>query len=140
MIDGGVECGPNAVLAFGKESYKWLALNFAELLSTLSYPGFQRVAFRYWKAGFYEVRRSLQRPLFAKDVRELIPEIRAEHLIPARAGIRAQAVRRDGTLLDDFEIKHSDGFIHVLNAPSPAATASLAIGNRLSRLAWERIE
>ncbi|MFA5505528.1 MAG: L-2-hydroxyglutarate oxidase [Vulcanimicrobiota bacterium] len=128
MIDGGVEAGPNAVLALGREAYGKTDLNLADLFETLGYPGFLRLACRHWKMGLGEVRRSVSKRAFVKALNRLVPELRSDQLVPAPAGIRAQALRPDGSLEDDFQILEVGGGVHVLNAPSPAATASLAIG------------
>lgn len=132
MIDGGVECGPNAVFALGREAYKKTDFNLRDLSESLAWPGFRVVAKKYWRTGLGEYQRSLSKKAFVKALQKLIPEIRAEHLEPGGAGIRAQACDRDGNLLDDFDIRKNGNIIHVCNAPSPAATASLAIGKTIS--------
>jgi L-2-hydroxyglutarate oxidase len=136
MIDGTVECGPNAVLAFGREAYTFFHVNPRDLFETLTYPGFLRMALRHWRMGLGEVWRSLSKAAFVRALQRLVPDIRAEHLEPAPAGIRAQAVARDGSLVDDFLIGEADRVVNVCNAPSPAATAALQIGaaiiNRLA--------
>lgn len=131
MIQGGVECGPNAVLALGRESYDWRSIRVDELMATLGYSGFLKLAARYWRMGAEEVWRSLSKAAFVRALQRLIPEIRSEHLTRAPAGVRAQAVSRDGKLVDDFLIVNEGPMLHVLNAPSPAATASLEIGNHI---------
>lgn len=131
MIDGGIEVGPNAVLALGREAYQKTDLNFGDLVETLSYPGFLRMAAKHWKMGMGEMWRSLSKRAFVKALNRLCPDLRSEHLLPAPAGIRAQALRPDGSLEDDFQIVEVGGGVHVLNAPSPAATASLAIGSTI---------
>jgi L-2-hydroxyglutarate oxidase LhgO len=128
-IDGVVECGPNAVLAFAREGYGKAQVRAGDLLGTLFWPGFHRLAARHWRMGWQEMRRSWSKALFAKSLQALVPEIRGEDLVPGHRGIRAQAVAPDGTLVDDFHIREAQSSIHVLNAPSPAATASLHIGN-----------
>ncbi len=128
MIDGSFECGPNAVLAFGREGYFKTDLNLAELLDTLGYPAFWKVSCKYWRIGVGEMWRSLSKKAFVKALQRLIPEIRGEHLEPAPAGIRAQALFPDGKLLDDFFIQSSGRVVNVCNAPSPAATVALNIG------------
>jgi L-2-hydroxyglutarate oxidase len=128
MIDGSVECGPNAVLAFGREAYRFFALNPRDLLETLGYSGFLRMAVRHWRMGLGEVWRSLSKKAFVRALQRLIPDVRAEHLKPAPAGIRAQVVAPDGGLVDDFLILETDRVVSVCNTPSPAATASLQIG------------
>jgi (S)-2-hydroxyglutarate dehydrogenase len=131
MIQGGVECGPNAVLALGREGYDWTSIRMNELLATLGYAGFRKLAARYWRMGAEEIWRSLSKAAFVRALQRLIPEIRSEHLKRAPAGVRAQAVSPDGKLVDDFLVVHEGPMLHVLNAPSPAATASLEIGNHI---------
>lgn len=131
MIQGGVECGPNAVLALGREGYDWRSIRPDELIATLGYAGFIKLAARYWRMGAEEIWRSLSKAAFVKALQRLIPEIRSEHLTRAPSGVRAQAVSRDGKLVDDFLVIHEGPMLHVLNAPSPAATASLEIGNHI---------
>ena len=138
MINGDVECGPNAVLAFGREAYGKLDLNLRDLLESLTYPGFIRMACKHWKMGFGEMWRSYNKAAFVKALRRLVPEIQAKHLKPAPAGIRAQAVTPDGGLADDFLIEDSDHVVNVCNAPSPAATASLNIGKTIVNRLAER--
>lgn len=128
MIHGGVECGPNAVLAFAREGYRKTDVNIADLVETLTYPGFLKMAAKYWQTGLGEMWRSFSKAAFVKALQHLLPEIRAEDLEPAPAGIRAQAIAPDGALVDDFMIQESERLINVCNAPSPAATASLNIG------------
>lgn len=131
-IHGGVECGPNAVLAFARAGYTRLEINPRDLLETLTYSGFQKMAWNNWKTGLGEMWRSWNKAAFVTALQRLIPEIRAEHLVPAPAGVRAQALGRDGKLVDDFIIQKCDRMVHVGNAPSPAATASLSIGERIA--------
>jgi (S)-2-hydroxyglutarate dehydrogenase len=132
MIDQSVECGPNAVLAFAREGYKKTDLNIADLAESLTYPGFLRMAAKYWRMGMGEMWRSVSKRAFVKALKRLLPEIEADHLEPAPAGVRAQAVSRDGSLVDDFLIQEADRVINVGNAPSPAATASLNIGKLIA--------
>lgn len=127
MIDGGVHAGPNAVLATAREGYRWNRFRPRDVAETASWPGMWRLGRRYWRTGLTEVRRSLSPRRFAADVARLVPELSVADLVPAGAGVRAQAVRRDGGLVDDFLIVTRPGQVHVLNAPSPAATSSLAI-------------
>jgi L-2-hydroxyglutarate oxidase len=131
MVRGGVECGPNAVLALAREGYRWDDVNVRDLFDTLSYAGFWKLVSRHAFAGMGEMRRSLSKRAFTKALQRLVPEIRAEHLVPAPAGVRAQALASDGALVDDFLIRSSGRVVHVLNAPSPAATASLAIAESI---------
>ncbi len=132
MIQGGVECGPNAVLAFAREGYTRWTINLRDLGETLSYGGFIRLAARHWRQGAAEMWRSFSKRAFVRALQRLMPEIRAEHLVPAPAGVRAQAVLPNGDLVDDFLITESAGMVHVLNAPSPAATAALEIGRTVA--------
>jgi L-2-hydroxyglutarate oxidase len=132
MIDNSVECGPNAVLAFAREGYGKLDINIAELLETLYYPGFQKLASKYWKTGLGEMWRSFSKRAFVKALQKLVPEIEDEHLVAAPGGIRAQAVAKDGSMVDDFLILNHGKTINVCNAPSPAATSSLSIGYHIT--------
>ncbi|MFD2036041.1 L-2-hydroxyglutarate oxidase [Belliella marina] len=138
MMKGGVEAGPNAVLAFRREGYKRSDVNLKELAETLAWPGFQKVASKYWKTGFGEMYRSFSKAAFTKALQELIPDIQESDLVDGGAGVRAQACDRNGGLLDDFSIKENQYAINVLNAPSPAATSSLSIGEAVSELALKR--
>ena len=131
MIEGGVECGPNAVLAFGREAYEKFDLNATDLLESIIYPGFQIMAMKHWKMGWGEMWRSFSKAAFVRALQKLVPSIQAEHLTPAPAGIRAQAVARNGSLVDDFLIQKNERVINVCNAPSPAATASLNIAEEI---------
>ena len=127
MIDGSVHAGPNAVLALQREGYDKRDVRLPDLLGTLSYPGFWRLARRHWRDGAAEVSRSFSKARFTRSLQALCPEITAEDLVPAQAGVRAQALQPDGRLVDDFLLVHGPGSLHVCNAPSPAATASLEI-------------
>ncbi len=138
MKKGGVEAGPNAVLAFKREGYKKSQINLAELFESLAWPGFQKVAGKYWKTGFGELYRSFSKAAFTKALQELIPEIQESDLVDGGAGVRAQACDRTGGLLDDFAIRESQFAINVLNAPSPAATSSLSIGGTVAEMALKR--
>jgi L-2-hydroxyglutarate oxidase len=138
MVGGGVECGPNAVLAFRREGYKKSDINVRELGETLTWPGFRKVVSKYWRTGLGEMYRSYSKPAFTKALQKLIPEIRANDLIDGGAGVRAQACDRHGGLLDDFLILQGKQVINVCNAPSPAATSSLAIGGTVAALAMDR--
>ena len=131
MIDGKVECGPNAVLAFGREAYGKFDFNLKDLLESVTYPGFQKMAIKHWKMGWGEMWRSYNKGAFVKALKRLIPAIEANHLVSAPAGIRAQAVSPTGGLVDDFLIEENSRIINVCNAPSPAATASLNIGSTI---------
>ncbi len=131
MIGGGVECGPNAVLALAREGYRWRDLSAGDLMETLRFRGFQKLAVQHWRMGIGEIWRSLNKQAFVMALQKLVPSITTGDLVPGRAGVRAQAVAADGKLVDDFFIQHTDHAIHVLNAPSPAATASLAIARHV---------
>ncbi len=132
MIEGGVECGPNAVLALAREGYSWGQINPRDLFESLTYPGFLRLALRYWKTGAGEIWRSLSKAAFVRALQKLVPEIKCEHLVPAPAGVRAQALAPEGKLVDDFLILRQNRVLNVCNAPSPAATASLNIGKHIA--------
>ncbi|MGV9274589.1 L-2-hydroxyglutarate oxidase [Streptomyces griseosporeus] len=134
-IDGGVHLGPNAVPALAREGYGWGVVRPREALATVAWPGSWRIARRHWRYGAGELRRSLSKGAFTEAVRRMLPAVREGDLVPAPAGVRAQAVLRDGTLVDDFLIKEGPRTVHVLNAPSPAATASLPIGREVARRA-----
>ncbi|MFQ3213860.1 MAG: L-2-hydroxyglutarate oxidase [Marivirga sp.] len=138
MINGGIEAGPNAVLAFKREGYRKSLFNLVELGETLAWPGFQKVAAKYWKTGFGEMYRSFSKSAFTKALQKLMPDITESDLIPGGAGVRAQACDRNGGLIDDFLILEEENAINVCNAPSPAATSSLAIGDHISNLALKR--
>jgi len=135
MVEGGVECGPNAVLAFAREGYTFGTMDLRDLVETLGYGGFHRLALKHWRSGLGEMWRSLSKAAFVKSLQRLVPEIRSEQIVPAPAGVRAQAVNRDGSMVDDFQILEAEGVVHVLNAPSPAATASLNIGRHVAEQA-----
>jgi L-2-hydroxyglutarate oxidase LhgO len=136
-VHGEVEAGPNAVLALAREGYSWSHVRLAELAATLRFSGFHAIAKKYWRMGSYEVYRSLYKPAFVRALQRLVPAIRAEDITPGGAGVRAQAVTADGALVDDFRIVQTADAVHVLNAPSPAATASLAIGRHIASIAAE---
>lgn len=131
MIDGSIEAGPNAVLSPGREAYEKGQMQLGDLAESLLYPGFWRLASGYWRTGLGEIWRSLSKQAFVKALNKLFPELKAAHLLPAPCGIRAQAVDREGRLVDDFRILQEGRVVHVLNAPSPAATASLAIADKI---------
>jgi (S)-2-hydroxyglutarate dehydrogenase len=138
MIGGGVEAGPNAVFAFKREGYNKTDFNLGDVTSSLAWPGFRTVMMKYWKTGLGEYYRSFSKAAFTKALQRLIPEVQESDLLPGGAGVRAQACDRTGGLLDDFSIVQEKQMINVLNAPSPAATSSLAIGDTISNLALER--
>ena len=132
MIEGGVECGPNAVLALAREGYTWKKINLRDLTESMTYPGFLKLSLKYWKTGLGEIWRSVSRQAFVKALQHLVPEIRAQHLVVAPAGVRAQALAPEGKLVDDFLILRQDRVLNVCNAPSPAATAALTIGQSIA--------
>jgi (S)-2-hydroxyglutarate dehydrogenase len=136
-VHGEVEAGPNAVLAFAREGYRLGRIHLREFAGTLGYSGFWAMARRYWRTGSYEMYRSVSKRAFVRALQRLIPEVEASDITPGGAGVRAQAVAEDGSLVDDFRIVRSPDAIHVLNAPSPAATASLAIGRHIAGLVTE---
>ncbi len=139
MIDGTVECGPNAVLAFAREGYTKSKINLRDLLESITYPGFWRLALRHWKMGTAEMWRSISRRAFVTALKRLIPEIESADLDPAPSGVRAQALLPNGNLVDDFLVNESDRAISINNAPSPGATASLNIGRLIASKVAERL-
>ncbi|MEO6309299.1 MAG: L-2-hydroxyglutarate oxidase [Leifsonia sp.] len=132
MIDGSVHAGPNAVLALAREGYDWTRINLRDMTESLLYPGFLRMARRNLGTGAEEIARSFSRRLFARSLARLVPAIGPEDIVRAGSGVRAQAVRRDGTLADDFVIQCAPRQVHVLNAPSPAATSALEIAEHIA--------
>lgn len=137
-ITGEIEAGPNAVFAFKREGYKKTDFSASEFLESVFWRGFQKVAFKYWQTGIGEYYRSFSKRAFTKALQKLVPAVTMDDLEPAGAGVRAQACDKEGNLIDDFYIQESDQFIHVLNAPSPAATSSLSIGMYISDRAREK--
>jgi len=131
-IDGAIEAGPNAVFAFAKEGYKWTNFNFKETLSNLTYGGMLKLGKKYYKTGISEMYRSLNKKAFVNEINKLIPGITTKDIQVRGAGVRAQAVDKDGSLVDDFMFQEGLSSLHVLNAPSPAATACLAIGEHIA--------
>ena len=140
MINGGVEAGPNAVLAFKREGYKKTDFSVRDILEMKFYPGFWKMAAKYYKMGFQEFRRSFSKELFVKSLQKLIPEIQYDDIEAGGAGVRAQALEPDGKLVDDFRIVEAERMVHVLNAPSPAATASLSIGKTISGMVIKKFD
>ena len=136
-ISGGIEAGPNAVLALKREGYRKTDFNLKDAVETALFPGFWKMAAKYWQSGMGEYYRSLNKQAFTRALQKLVPDIKSEDLEPAGAGVRAQAVDSTGRLLDDFSIVQSKQFIHVCNVPSPAATASLVIGKQIAEIALE---
>lgn len=132
MIGGGIEAGPNAVLAFKREGYKFTDFSFKDMSDTLAWPGFWKIVAKYGQTGMGEIYRSLSKAAFTRSLQKLIPEITQEDLIDGGAGVRAQACDKKGNLVDDFNILQNRNIIHVRNAPSPAATSSLSIGKLIS--------
>ena len=132
-VDNKIEAGPNAVLAFAKEGYDWKKINLSEFSKTIFYPGMWKLGKKYLSTGISEMYRSLNNKVFLKEILKYIPDVTKNDLTPRIAGVRAQAVGEDGSLIDDFVFERKDQSLHVLNAPSPAATASLAIGEYIVR-------
>jgi L-2-hydroxyglutarate oxidase len=140
MAKGGVEAGPNAVLAYAREGYSHRQVNLNDLWQTVSFRGFWAMTGKYWQTGFGELYRSLSKTAFVRALQQLVPEIRASDLVAGGAGVRAQAVSANGALVDDFVIKQGRNAIHILNAPSPGATASLAIGRQICEMAEKNFD
>jgi len=135
MITGGVECGPNAVFSFKREGYGKTAFDMGDTIDALSYLGLWRMFMKYWRSGLKEYARAFSKKLFLRQLQRLVPSLQDSDIRPCRAGVRAQALERNGNLIDDFRIERQTNSIHVLNAPSPAATAALAIGDHVNELA-----
>lgn len=138
MIDGGIECGPNAVFSFKREGYTKTSFNWKDTLQALSYRGTWGLFGKHWKFGLNEYRRAFSKELFYREVKRMIPSLTKEEITPLRSGVRALALGPDGNLIDDFHIVYHQHSIHVINAPSPAATACLAIGDQICEMAEER--
>lgn len=132
MVEGGVEAGPNAVWALGRESYNWKTINWNDTRESLAYPGFRRLVSKYWKDGLFEMYRSFSKPAFVKALQTLVPAIQSHDLLPGGSGVRAQAVDLTGNLVEDFLFREGRHILHVVNAPSPAATSSLSIGKTIA--------
>ncbi len=139
-VHGGVEAGPNAVLAFSREGYRRSDADTGDVLTMLTFPGFWRMGMKQWRTGIDEFYRSLSKQAFTRALQKLLPEIRSEDLKTGGAGVRAQAVRRDGSLLDDFYFVQGENMLHVCNVPSPAATASLPIGRAVVDMAAQALD
>jgi L-2-hydroxyglutarate oxidase len=137
---GGIEAGPNAVLAYAREGYRHSIVNAGDLWNTVTFKGFWAMTGKYWRTGFGELHRSLSKAAFVRALQKLLPEITESALVPGGSGVRAQAVSASGALVDDFVIKQSRSAIHVLNAPSPGATASLAIGQSIAAMAAKNFD
>jgi L-2-hydroxyglutarate oxidase len=131
LVHGGIEAGPNAVLAFAREGYKWTDVNLSDLTESLCFPGLWKFLAKYPSLCGYEIRRSLSKAEFTRSLQKLVPDIREDDLETGGAGVRAQAMLPTGSLIEDFHFEEARGILHVINAPSPAATASLAIGQRI---------
>ena len=126
-----MDAGPNAVLALKREGYRHSDISLRDLASSLAFPGFWRMARQHWRNGFDEFRRSFSKPIFVRALQRLVPDVVQKDLVPGGSGVRAQALKPDGALVDDFQFVPSGKILHVLNVPSPAATASLAIGKAI---------
>jgi (S)-2-hydroxyglutarate dehydrogenase len=137
-VKGGVDAGPNAVLAFKREGYRKTDFSLNEILGQLAFPGYWRMAARYWRTGLAELHRSLSKRAFLVALQRLVPEVISSDLMPGGCGVRAQALERNGLLVDDFRFECSRNILHVLNVPSPAATASIVIGRAIVAMASER--
>ena len=138
MVNDGVECGPNAVFVFKREGYKKTDFNFTDTAAALSYAGTLKFFAKHWRFGLDEYRGAFSKAYFLKRLQKLIPSLTSTDIIPGRAGVRAMALSREGKMIDDFKIETSHNAIHVLNAPSPAATAALAIGNAIQEIATKQ--
>ncbi|MDQ3965578.1 MAG: L-2-hydroxyglutarate oxidase, partial [Actinomycetota bacterium] len=137
-IEGSVDAGPNAVLALAREGYKKTDFNLRDFIEVLTYPGLWRLARAYWRTGLGEIVRSFSKKAFVRSLKKLVPEVEEEDLAPIEAGVRAQALTKDGKLVDDFLIMEGKNSVHVLNAPSPAATAAIPIGETIAKRIAER--
>lgn len=135
MIHGGIEAGPNAVLAFKREGYTRASFRLGDVLEMATYPGFWQMASKHWRMGMGEFHRSYSKVAFVKALQRLLPELQEADVYPAGAGVRAQALEPNGALVDDFRIAEAEHMVHVLNAPSPAATASISIGRSIADMA-----
>src|SRR6202171_269981 len=139
-MDGSIWLGPTAVLAFAREGYSFFTINPAEFWDSITYPGFFKMAAKYWKMGAGEMYRDLGRSACVGALQRYIPDLQPEHRLPGPSGVRAQAMTSDGGLIDDFVFEGSEGVVHVRNAPSPAATSSLAIGKYIADDAEKRFD
>jgi L-2-hydroxyglutarate oxidase len=137
-VDGSVDAGPNAVLALAREGYDWKTINLRDSVSAVSFPGLWKFIARHPRQSWDEVLRSFRKNLFVRALQTLVPELVSEDLVDGKAGVRAQAMARDGTLVQDFVFEEGRRALHVLNAPSPAATASIAIGRMIAERAIAR--
>jgi len=139
-IDDSVDAGPNAVLALQREGYRHTDISLRDLAGAISFPGFWRMAAKHWRSGLDEFRRSFSKRAFTRALQRLVPSLQEQDLVPGKSGVRAQALQRDGSLVDDFTFVRSDRMLHVLNVPSPAATASLMIGKAIVQTAADQFE
>ena len=135
MIHGGIEAGPNAVLALKREGYKKFSISLRDTFDIFAYRGFRKLIGKYWKMGIGEMYRSFSKRIFVRALQKLVPDLKLQDVHPGGAGVRAQALEPNGTLVDDFRILEAENMIHVVNAPSPAATASISIGETIASLA-----
>jgi len=140
MVLGGVECGPNAVFAFKREGYNKISFNLNDTIETFQFPGFWKLAYKHWRMGMGEMYRSFSKQAFLEGLQELVPSIQSHHIKPAPAGVRAMALDPEGEIVDDFYFVKSRNEIHVLNAPSPAATAGLSLGEEIVKTALKNFE
>ena len=138
MIKGSVECGPNAVFVFKREGYRKTDFSFRDSIQALSYKGTWNLFFKHWRFGLDEYKRAFSKRLFLNRLKKMIPSLEMSDIVPGRAGVRAMALGADGEMIDDFKIEHHHNALHVLNAPSPAATASLAIGTAICEMASDK--
>ena len=139
LIHGGIEAGPNAVLAFSREGYRWTQINLRDLAEAVLFPGLWKFLVAYPSMCGYEIRRSFSKSEFTRSLQKLVPEIKESDLEPGGAGVRAQAMTPDGKLVEDFHFEEGPGMLHVVNAPSPAATAALAIGSRIAERVFQQL-
>ena len=139
-IHGGVDAGPNAVLSFQREGYKKTNFSAKDAWDELTFSGIWKMAGRYWRSALSEFHRSFSKAAFVRSLQKLVPEIRDSDLVPGGSGVRAQAMRADGSLVDDFEFLCADNMLHVCNVPSPAATASIPIGRTIAQMAGQNFE
>lgn len=139
-IRGGVEAGPNAVLAFRREGYDHFDVHWGELMESLRYKGFHKLATKHWRKGMDEMVRSFSTKAFLKSLQRLVPSLQREHIVRSRTGVRAQALDRNGNLVDDYVVMQQERIVHLLNAPSPAATSCLSIGEFMLQIASERLK
>ena len=135
MVDGSIECGPNAVFTFKREGYGKTDFNLKDTLEALMYKGTWKLFFKHWRFGLNEYKRAFSKRLFLKELNRLIPSLKMDDIVVGRSGVRAMALGQDGEVFDDFKIECKGNSIHVLNAPSPAATACLAIGDEVMAVA-----